>query len=180
LSKRRNPSQPGNVTVDPTPETVTLPPVMGVDDVVNLVNRVKSGGWVDMPPENRAFAIAFAETSSYVKAAKAIGQSNSWGHKRMSDPLVLALIADLQMNLASINIITEAFVRQKWVEILPMLMGEIEVPLISSSGVPVEAKRFHASDTVAVLKELSKSVDNFYKTPTMDDFAVALRDALTK
>jgi hypothetical protein len=132
------------------------------DDLTSEIERHKSSNWETLDGQLRAFAYEYVIHYDHRKAAKAVGFSESKGIKLIRDPLVSALIKDIQdRNLVS-NIITEDFVRSQWLNLLPKLMGDEEVNLVTAMGAQFQAKKFHSSETVSVLKELSKST-KFYE-----------------
>ena len=77
--------------------------------------------------------------------------------RKLRAPLVQGFIAYLQDQRAKASIITREFVEQQYLEILPMLKGEEEVPLITPQGDSYNAKKFHSGETVSVLRDLSKA-----------------------
>lgn len=133
-----------------------------VDELRALIDRNKNNGWQDLDPRERAFALEYLVHYSHRKAAEKAGYSASAGISLIRRPLVAAFIRDLQDHQSVTNIVTEDFVRNLWLTLLPKLMGEEEVPMVTSQGEAFTAKKFHASEVNSVIKELAKSTD-FYK-----------------
>ena len=101
-------------------------------------------------------------------AAKEAGLSNQRGRLLLSNPLVRALIADLQKEQYQTNIITEELIRTKLLELLPKLMGEEEVPIVLSNGAMVMEKKFFPGEARAALESLGKSIGmTDHKTPVI-------------
>ena len=72
-----------------------------------------------------------------------------------------ALIADLQEQMQLRTTINADFIRTKWLEMLPKLMGEEEVAMVDKDGAQFAAKKFHSADATRALVELGKST-KFY------------------
>ena len=158
-----------------------LPEYLPPDEIKKVIERMRSTGWADMPVEHRAFVLAYSETYSHIKAAEKLNRSGSWGLKMIRDPLVLAMIQDVQDSYMELNILSENFIRQKWIELLPKLMGEEKVDIILANGAQMSGKKFFANESISVLRELGKSVENFYKGgDAVSDFANFLRSTLVE
>ena len=120
-----------------------------------------STNWVGFDPKRRMFAYYYIEEYNHRKAAERAGFQPARGLSLTREPVTAALIAYLQEQMQVRTAINTDFIRTKWAEILPKLMGEEEVPLIDKDGVSYTGKKFHASEAVRALTELSKST-KFY------------------
>lgn len=129
-------------------------------EVKSVIETLRSKNWAGLAPDSRAFAVAYLKSYSHIQAARDIGKPGR-GLDYIRDPLVSAFIQDLQQDFDEYNFITANWVRQKWVELIPKLMGEEAVPVITSHGEEVKAHKFHSSESIAALRELSKST-KFY------------------
>ena len=143
-------------------ELSTLPEYLPPEEVKSLIERMRSTGWADLNPRKRAFAISFASTGSHIQTANELNIDTQTALKYTRDAVTMAMVQDIQDSFLEINVISASYVRQKWLELLPKLMGEEDVSLVYRDA-PFTGKKFHASETVALLKELSRSVENFYK-----------------
>ena len=123
-----------------------------------LLERNRGLNWPDVTPEQRAFAYELLRNGyKHAAAAEEIGLARSAGIRLLRHPLVSAFIAELQEQEASHNFITKRFVESMYVDLLPKLLGEEEVPLVTPAGEQFHAKKFHSSEAVSVLRDLSKS-----------------------
>lgn len=120
-----------------------------------VITRLREGNWNNLDPDKRAFAIAYVSTVSHTEAANAINRPGK-GLKYIRDPLVRALINDLQEEHAKISLINKSFVETKMLETLEKLEGKVEVPMVTGQGVSIEEKKFHSGEVVNLLKEMGK------------------------
>lgn len=126
-------------------------------EISRQVERQRESNWVGLDPAKRMFAIEYVRCLSHVEAARKIGKSGQ-GASMLRDPLVLALISDLQEDYHQTNVVTEQFIRHKLLELLPKVMGEEEVAIVLSNGEEIKAKKFDATATRGVLAELGVSI----------------------
>ena len=115
--------------------------------------------WTNVPEQDKAFAVEYVTNGfKHLDAAQAVGLSRSSGLRKLRDPLIGAFIGYLQENANQAKLITQQFVEQQYIEVLPMLKGEIEVPIHDlKSGETTNAKKFHSAEVVSVLRDLGKS-----------------------
>jgi hypothetical protein len=121
----------------------------------------RENAWADFDPKKRMFAYYYLEDYNHRKAAERVGFPPQKGLAISREPLVAALIADLQEQMQLRTTINSDFVRTKWLEILPKLMGEEEVAMVDKEGCQFAAKKFHSADATRALVELGKST-KFY------------------
>lgn len=133
-----------------------------VEEARELIDRNRKQGWPDLDLGERAFALEYITDYNHRRAARETGWSPDHGLKLIRRPLVVAFIKDLQDKQSISNIVTEDFVRNMWLSILPKLMGDEEVPMVTAQGEQFRANKFHASEVNAALRELAKST-SFYK-----------------
>ena len=122
-----------------------------------VIKRMREEKWKDVKPDHMAFALSYLDSMSHVKAARDIGRPGK-GLSYIRNPYVLAFIRDLQEDRFANDMVTEGWLRQKYLELLPKLMGEEESEHITSTGLQFSAKRFFPSETRAVLSELGKTI----------------------
>lgn len=126
------------------------------------VESLRKDNWARLDAKRKAFAYKYIETYDHCEAAKAAGFSRSAGLGLLRDPLIVAFIDDLQQVMGERSIITRDFINVQWMKVLPKLMGEEEVMLgVDKDGMQQEGYKFHASEAVRAVTELSKST-NFY------------------
>jgi len=124
-----------------------------------LILRNRESGWPDVGERDRAFAVEYI-TNGYKHgdAAEAVGLVRSSGTRKLREPLVSAFIRFMQETRQNSKLITQHFVEQKYLEVLPKLMGEEEVDVYDAKeGVSVRVKKFHSAETVSVLRDLGKA-----------------------
>ena len=126
-------------------------------DIDSVIEVHRSENWANLSPDRRAFAIAYVETMSHVEAARRVGKPGQ-GLRYMRDPQTAALIADLQAETFKYNVVTEAFVQQQLIALLPKLMGEEPIALVDKDGVTYEGCKFHASESRAAIASLGDSL----------------------
>lgn len=133
-----------------------------VEEVANQIQRHRETNWKDLDIDLKAFSYAYLESYNHRRAAEKIGVNPDKGISYIRNPIVTAFINHLQDQMGMSNIITEDFVRQQWLQLLPKLAGEEEIPILDKDGIQGTAKVFHAGALVSALKELSRST-KFYE-----------------
>lgn len=127
------------------------------EDTVRLIQRNKEIGWPDIPHQKKAFAHEYILNGyNHREAAKEVGIAASSGIRVLREPLVSAYVAHLQETNFTSQIITKQFVEHQYLELIPFLKGEREIPIVTGSGAEIDACKFHGSELVAVLRDLSK------------------------
>lgn len=121
-----------------------------------IIERMRGNGWADLEPAKRSFALAYSATSSVSQASIDSGVSESSCRKYLRDPVVRAMISDIQEEYARVSIINRHFVEQKMLETLEKLEGNVEVPMVTGQGIPITEKKFHSGEVVNLLKEMGK------------------------
>ncbi|MCK5609670.1 hypothetical protein KAR91_47795 [Candidatus Pacearchaeota archaeon] len=128
-----------------------------------LIERNKKEGWPDLPPQRRAFALRYIIDYDHRESAKEAGLNENYALKYIREPLTSAYISYLQEEANISNVITNDFIRTQFLNLIPMLSGQVEVPMIvGKDGDAVSAKKFHSNELISVLKELAKST-KFYE-----------------
>lgn len=121
----------------------------------------RENAWADFDPKKRMFAYYYLENYNHRQAAERAGFDPKRGLAVSREPLVAALIADLQEQMQLRTTINSDFIRTKWLELLPKLMGEEEVHVVDKDGCSFKVKKFHSADATRALVELGKST-KFY------------------
>lgn len=122
-----------------------------------LVKRNQESDWIDLSNQHKAFAFEYvANGYKHIQAAAEVGIAKSGALRTLRTPLVSAFIAHLQEKHFTTQIITKQFVENQYLELIPFLKGEEEVPLVNGQGDSFEALKFHGSELVAVLRDLGK------------------------
>jgi phage terminase small subunit len=145
------------------------------EELARQIDKAREDGWIDLEPDKRAFAYAYIDTYSHVDAARVIGRAGQ-GLRYMRDPFVLALIRDLQQVVFEDHLIVDAYVKQKWMEVMPKLLGDEDIPMVDRDGNTVHGKKFHSTETVAALKELSRQAR--YNESTENAVQALFRNAM--
>ena len=122
-----------------------------------LIERNRDSGWPDLPDQRKGFGYIYLSNGyNHREAAKKVGFSKNSGMKILREPLVSAFIQYLQEKHFTTSIITKQFVEDQYLQILPYLKGEEEIPIVNGQGGTANVKKFHASELTAVLRDLSK------------------------
>lgn len=129
-------------------------------DLVNkeLIERNRLSDWEDLSPEQRAFAHEYMQNGfNYREAALDTGHKPVHGYRMLRHPLVASYIQHLQDEAYDQSLLTKAFVEAQYLEIIPKLKGDVEVPAVTGMGEEVLVKKFHSAELVSVLRDLSKT-----------------------
>ena len=112
--------------------------------------------WLQLSVDEKAFAVAYVEnTYSVTAAASAIGMTPSKCQKMLTNPKVRKAIHEVQSALGEIDFLNDKWVREQLLKLYPKLVGEESVPLVDSSGLPFEAKKFFPEAAIKVLEYVS-------------------------
>lgn len=103
----------------------------------------------------RAFATRYLLDYDEKAAAVSVGVAPSQGAMLLRDPAVMQHVSMLQAAREKFCILGKDFAAAQWLQVLPKLKGEEEVPLVTKNGSEVLAKKFFASELVRALVEIS-------------------------
>lgn len=120
----------------------------------------------DLETQDIAFALEYMIDYDYTRAAKHVGLTKAQGRALSNDPKVKRYILACLGENAQASLITEQYIQANYLRIMPMLLGDEEVPMVVQ-GVPVEAKQFEPAAALAALRDMAKST-NFVKNPDVD------------
>ena len=126
------------------------------------IELAKADNFSNLEPKRRAFALRYILDYNHRKAAEEVGFSADYGITLLREPMIAAMISYLQEETQIANIITTDFVKTQFLNIIPMLAGEVEVPHVLPDGQEKDVKKFFPGELVNVLKELAKST-KFYE-----------------
>jgi|TARA_R110002153_G_scaffold131915_6_gene280935 hypothetical protein len=127
-----------------------------------LIKRNQANGWDDLTAVQKAFAYSFLVTYDHRNAAVEAGQDPSQGLKMLRHPLTAAFINAEQQHQATVGYITKEYVMVQYMNLMPMLMGEVAVPLgADKDGEQVIARKFDAANMKGVLSEMSKFIEEY-------------------
>ena len=113
-----------------------------------------------MGPLERQVAIEFATTGHTLKqVALDLKQPLSEVRRAFGNPIVRALITDLQNELAAHKIVNAAWVEQQILKLWPQLIGDEPVNLINKSGEEVSGRKFHGPEVASILKHFGGNKD---------------------
>lgn len=121
----------------------------------------------EITPLERAFAMEYVSNGyNHIKAAESIGLNRSKGIRLVKNPIVQLLIKELQDKQHTLSLVTNEFVMTCYMRLLPKLMGEDDIPQVvmnrdSGDTDTVDIKKFHAAETVAVLRDMAKMVGDY-------------------
>lgn len=142
--------------------TSNVPSLEGkLSNCSELIARNRENDWPDLDAQRKAFALFFVEDYNHKKAAEKAGFSSSKGSALLREPLLMAYINDCQKALAERSFINRDFVNLQWLKLLPKVMGDEAVSMVSKDGDEFLARKFDSAGAAKVLTELSKSTD-FY------------------
>ena len=132
------------------------------DEVNAQIERNRKNGFEDLTLPERAFAHQYIIDYDHRRAAVDTGFGADAGIRLVRKPLIAAYIKALQDEDLVADTITRDFVRAQMLNLLPKLMGDEEIPVVLSNGANILARKFHAGEANALLRELAKAVD-FYE-----------------
>lgn len=118
------------------------------------IGELRATGWQDLSLDKRAFGIAyFQQGYSVARASAEAGISVSKGSLLERDPEVLAFVQDIQAQMEGIDTLNQQWVDAKIKEMMPMVMGEVAVPLVDmKTGEGFEERKFMPEIAVRLLE----------------------------
>lgn len=142
-------------------------PFLQQDDTQALIERNSKTGWPDMQAYQKAFAYSFLIHFDHRRAATEAGRSPDSGLSILRHPLVAAFIEAEQQKQATCGYITKEYIVTQYMNLIPMLMGEVDTPTMLANGATVYGRQFRPAELKGVLQELSKTVDGFDRNKTV-------------
>ena len=130
-------------------------------DVETQIAEYREDNWVQFDNQLKAFALDYIQHYNHRLSCKRADLPKDMGIKLIRDPLVSALISDLISQRQIRTNITDDMVSTLWLNMLPKLMGEEDIAMIDNTGNEFQGRKFHASESVRALTEISKST-KFY------------------
>lgn len=153
--------------------------MQNLEDLNTQISHNKLNGWEDLTEQQKLFGMRYVESYVIKRAAEEAGISALKASKWLRDPLMLEYIGELQALLNGRSIINKDFIALQFLNLLPKLMGEEEVPIIFA-GEMISTKKFFANETVSVLRELAKSTDFYNDGEGQGSSAEQIADALNR
>ena len=122
-------------------------------DRASELSGMRSSGWRSLDDRRKAYAVAFVDEGySHVRAADRLGIAHAEALRLQRDSLVQACIQDIQSQLQGVSFLNEAWVDAKIAEMFPMVMGEVDVPMVDAkTGSRYTAKKFMPEVAVRLL-----------------------------
>ncbi len=121
------------------------------------LDRHTEQGFSEIDPQIRAFCHEYVTNGyNHREAAEKTGSSPNAGIRLRRTPLVAAYIHYLQQEQHQANIITQDFIQAKLEDLYDMAVGDVEVPLVTGSGMQLTAKKFNGTLALAIVTEISK------------------------
>lgn len=126
-------------------------------DIPKLVERNRSEGYPDLTPQLKAFAIEYVQCLNHMEAAESIGLSRGRGIRLMRNPLVSAMIQDMQAKMATRAIITREYIESENLELNDIAMGRADTFLLTRDGDVVKEKVHNLPVARAVQADMAKN-----------------------
>lgn len=103
----------------------------------------------------RAFVTRYLLDYNEREAALSVGMQAQQGAFLLRDPAIMQHVSLMQAAREKFCILGKDFAAAQWLQVLPMLKGEVEIPLVTKNGSAVLEKKFFASELVRALVEIS-------------------------
>jgi hypothetical protein len=141
----------------PVPLTGVDPEVAWADGnpahITKAVNLARAEGYINLTPIQRQFALEFVLSGTTLrKIARLMDVPQPFVQKMYNNPVVRAYIADLQKEVAAHKLINDQWVENQIMKIMPKLLGEEMVDIVTSKGSHIRKKKFHAPELTSLLK----------------------------
>lgn len=113
-------------------------------------------GFSDLSQAERLLALEYVKTGDRFEAAKAAGIAPNRILRTLRDPLVQEFIKYLNDQRQHYSLIDASFVEVQYLSLYGKLIGEEEVPIVDKDGFVLMRHKFHASESVAALRDIAK------------------------
>lgn len=119
------------------------------------IDRNRASGYPDLDAKRKTFCRLYLESYNQRDAASKAKFPPSRAALLLREPLVQAFIKDLESMYNESSFLRREMIMIEQLETLDKLQGRVKVPLIAD-GMPLEAKKFFAPETVKLLADLAK------------------------
>lgn len=113
-------------------------------------------GFADLPQADRLFALEYVKSGDRFAAAKKAGIAVNQSLRRLREPLVIEFIKYLNEQKQHYSLIDASFIEVQYLTLYGRLMGEEEVAVLDKEGFVTMRHKFHASESVAALRDMAK------------------------
>jgi hypothetical protein len=149
----------------PVPLTGVDPETLWADgnpaNITKAVSLARAEGYINLTPIQRQFALEFVLSGTTLrKIARLMDVPQPFVQKMYNNPVVRAYIADLQKEVAAHKLVNDQWVENQIMKVLPMLMGEVPVDIVTSKGSHVRKRKFHAAEIASLLKHFGGGVQD--------------------
>ena len=124
------------------------------------IQRNIANGFEDLTFQKRSFVRKYLETYDARKAAREVSLPVGKAHLVLREPLVDAFLAHLESHYVERSFLSKEMVLMEQLDTLEKLQGRQDIPMqhVDDEGRSYEGvgKKFHASETVALLRDLAK------------------------
>jgi len=149
----------------PVPLTGVDPESAWVKDtptgISKAVSVARAEGYVNLTPIQRQFALEFVLSgTSLKKIARLMDVPPAFVQRLYNNPIVRAYISDLQKEVAAHKLINDQWVENQIMKIMPKLLGEELVDIVTSKGSHIRKKKFHAPELTSLLKHFGGVQEN--------------------
>lgn len=113
-------------------------------------------GFADLPQKERVFAVEYFKTSDRFSASKVSGIAANYSLRTLRDPLVQEFLQYLNEQRQHYSLIDASFIEVQYLTLYGKLTGEEEVATLDKEGFVQMRHKFHASESVAALRDMAK------------------------
>lgn len=115
----------------------------------------REAGFPNVQPEHKSFMSVYAEEYDFKGTCASFGLKPAAGRRLLGKPINKAFLNFLEEDWRDVSVLRKEWVELQWLETYEKLSGEAEIPFVNRDGIAGTVKKFHASETVSCLKEIS-------------------------
>lgn len=130
--------------------------VMKSDELSQRLKFNRENGYPELTSQQKVFANRYFEDFDIIAATEAVAIAKSTGLKWLRNPLVSDYVEFLTKDFAEGSVIRREWVELQWLETWAKLSGKAESEFVNRDGDSFMVKKFHASESVSALKELTR------------------------
>jgi len=121
--------------------------------ISKAVSVAREEGYINLTPIQRQFALEFVLSGTTLKKiARLMDVPVPFVQRMYNNPVVRAYISDLQKEVAAHRLINDQWVENQIMKVMPKLLGEEPVDIVTPKGQHLRKKKFHGPEVTSILK----------------------------
>jgi hypothetical protein len=121
-----------------------------------LIDKNRENDWQDLVAQEKVFLHHWCSSFDLKKSAKTAKLTIAEATRLLKTPLAKAYVDWLTEGMLTGTVLNREWLELQWLENYSRLVGEETIPYVNRDGDMVMVKKYHASEVITALKEMSK------------------------